>query len=177
MTSKKREVPHETFPIIGLYRNGRLRNYQKKQMRHISKILSIEYKKCVSPEDLTTDPVYAKYAGYSLRRRILHCRALLFLLTKSVYAKEVATTPFGMPNTYRAADYKESVTLPFEGLRLNAPAGYHNIVTTLYGDYMTPPPEDKRGGHDLTMGEIIWDLHRDYRSYQAEFPAKEDATP
>lgn len=65
-------VEVDIFPIIGLYRNGKLRNYQKKQMRHISKILSIEYKKCVSPEDLTTDPVYAKYVGYSLQHRILH---------------------------------------------------------------------------------------------------------
>ena len=156
----------DVFPIIGLYKNEKLKNYQRKKMRHISKILLIEYKKCLASEDLKTDPVYIKYSRYSLKRRILLCRVLLFLLTKSISPKEVATTPFGMPHVFNAKDYERSVKLPFEDLQLNAPAGYHNILTTLYGDYMTPPPESERGGHDLLMGDIIWDLHQDYSQFK-----------
>ena len=29
------------------------------------------------------------------------------------------------------------------------PSEYHRILTDKYGDYMTPPPPDKRGGHNL----------------------------
>ena len=34
--------------------------------------------------------------------------------------------------------------IPFEGHLMNVPAGRHEILTQLYGDYMTPPPEDAR---------------------------------
>lgn len=36
------------------------------------------------------------------------------------------------------------VDLPFENMKLMAPAGWHQILAWLYGDYMTPPPEDKQ---------------------------------
>ena len=29
-------------------------------------------------------------------------------------------------------------------MKLMAPAGWHQILAWLYGDYMTPPPEDKQ---------------------------------
>ncbi|MBP5665542.1 MAG: LicD family protein [Clostridia bacterium] len=34
--------------------------------------------------------------------------------------------------------------IPFEGHLMNVPAGRHEILTQLYGDYMTPPPEEAR---------------------------------
>ena len=40
--------------------------------------------------------------------------------------------------------YDETVRLPFENLSLPAPSGYAVYLTNLYGDYMTPPPEDSR---------------------------------
>lgn len=37
-----------------------------------------------------------------------------------------------------------TVELPFENITLSAPAGYKSYLEYFYGDYMTPPPEDKR---------------------------------
>lgn len=37
-----------------------------------------------------------------------------------------------------------TVELPFEDFTLSAPAGYKEYLEYFYGDYMTPPPEDKR---------------------------------
>ena len=43
------------------------------------------------------------------------------------------------------AEWVESVvSLPFENDSLSAPAGYTEYLEYFYGDYMTPPPEDKR---------------------------------
>lgn len=40
--------------------------------------------------------------------------------------------------------------LEFEGKMYKAPVGYDEWLTLLYGDYMTPPPPEKRtSGHDL----------------------------
>ncbi len=38
----------------------------------------------------------------------------------------------------------ETVMLPFENTEFAAPAGYVAYLEAFYGDYMTPPPEDKR---------------------------------
>ena len=44
-----------------------------------------------------------------------------------------------------AKDFDESVDVEFEGCRFPAPAGYRNILTQLFGNYMEFPPIEKRG--------------------------------
>lgn len=46
--------------------------------------------------------------------------------------------------TIRREWVRDTVELPFEDTRLAAPNGYVAYLETFYGDYMTPPPEDKR---------------------------------
>ena len=41
--------------------------------------------------------------------------------------------------------YDSMIEMPFENENFKVPVGYDRILTCLYGDYMTPPPEDKRG--------------------------------
>ena len=36
---------------------------------------------------------------------------------------------------------------PFEELTCNIPSAYNEVLTVMYGDYMTPPPEAERLGH------------------------------
>ena len=55
--------------------------------------------------------------------------------------------------------------LPFEGKSYPAPADPDAFLTAMYGDYRTPPPEAERRGHDLKMGEIVWDSQKSYREY------------
>ena len=45
---------------------------------------------------------------------------------------------------YERAWYSEFTELPFEGELFTVPANYHAVLTAQFGDYMTPPPEDKR---------------------------------
>ena len=40
--------------------------------------------------------------------------------------------------------YEDVVYLDFEGIKVKAPKGYHNILKRSYGDYMQLPPEEKR---------------------------------
>ncbi len=49
--------------------------------------------------------------------------------------------------SYLADWYRETVFLEFEGRMLPAPIGWDAMLTNLYGDYMTPPPEEERQGH------------------------------
>lgn len=55
-------------------------------------------------------------------------------LTKEVYAKEF---------------FEESLCVPFEDTQIQIPKGYHEILTSFYGDYMKLPPVEKRiSNHD-----------------------------
>jgi len=51
--------------------------------------------------------------------------------------------------------FSKSTDLMFGGHSASAPAMWHQYLTDLYGDYMTPPPEDTRGkGHSVVDLEI-----------------------
>ena len=39
---------------------------------------------------------------------------------------------------------EETVDLPFEDTLLMAPKGWHEVLTWVYGDYMTPPPKEEQ---------------------------------
>lgn len=53
----------------------------------------------------------------------------------------------GMNNCVKRACF-ESKLVKFENLMLNIPVGYDDYLKALYGDYMTPPPPEKRAKHD-----------------------------
>ena len=40
-----------------------------------------------------------------------------------------------------------------------------DFLAAMFGDYWLLPPEDQRKGHDLKLGEIVWDTERSYRDY------------
>lgn len=58
--------------------------------------------------------------------------------------------------------FKEQVWMDFEGIQVPVPNGYHEILTKLFGDYMTPV------NIPSCHGGMILDTHRDYRDLLAE---------
>lgn len=51
------------------------------------------------------------------------------------------------------SDFEKLVELPFEGHSFLAIHNYHEYLTQYYGDYMTPPAEDKRETHQIMLEE------------------------
>lgn len=49
--------------------------------------------------------------------------------------------------TYRPEWFAQTVELKFEGRRFPAPGGWEKLLENMYGDYMTPLPEEDRQGH------------------------------
>lgn len=46
----------------------------------------------------------------------------------------------------------EPLKVTFEGISANVPPKYDKYLTTMYGDYMTPPPPEKRVGIHISKG-------------------------
>ena len=55
--------------------------------------------------------------------------------------------------------FSNFVIMPFEDIEVRVPALYDAYLTYMYGDYMTPPPEDKRKG-DGPHGKLYINLER-----------------
>lgn len=55
--------------------------------------------------------------------------------------------PYGDREILPRQLFDGTVQVNFEGRQLPAPSGYHEILTRIYGDYMTPPPPEKRITH------------------------------
>lgn len=64
---------------------------------------------------------------------------------KNEYAVNLASYYDWRKQTVSKELYREAVFVDFEGHKLPVPVGYDELLTRIYGDYITPPPEDKRG--------------------------------
>lgn len=64
--------------------------------------------------------------------------------------------------------YDETVMLRFEDTMVPAPAGYHELLTALYGDYMTPRREP------TVHGDVHFDTGRDYTEVMRRLRRGED---
>lgn len=64
---------------------------------------------------------------------------------------------YGYPReTYKEEWFSGDTAVEFEGGSFPAPVCYHELLTHMYGDYMTPPDEEERHGHFIknTQEEI-----------------------
>ncbi len=73
---------------------------------------------------------------------------------------------WGKKEIMPASWYAEGVELSFEGLTVMGPAHWDKWLTQVYGDYMQPPPVEKRVGHHYA--EII-DLEMPCMEYNRKY--------
>lgn len=83
------------------------------------------------------------------------------------YMTELCSGPHWMKVKYPKRIYDGVDHVTFEGIELPVASGYKEYLTLVFGDYMTPPPEDKRVPHhdiaylDLhTPCKVYDDAHR-----------------
>ena len=72
------------------------------------------------------------------------------------------TDVYGIRNLLLKKWVEESVFVPFENIQVRIPKHYHEYLTHIYGDYMTPPPEEKRDDrHTFAFVDLDKRLTRD----------------
>ena len=58
---------------------------------------------------------------------------------------------WGLKEMFPKSVYGKGRLYPFEDLMLNGPEDYDYVLKQMYGDYMTPPPEDQREHHHIEL--------------------------
>lgn len=66
-------------------------------------------------------------------------------------------------NIYPKKWYESYRKVPFEHTDIRVPVGIGKLLTSIYGDFMTPPPEGQRVAH---MGDSLIDLRHSYVEYK-----------
>ena len=69
---------------------------------------------------------------------------------------------YGVKNVIPKEWIEETVWVPFENIQVRIPKYYHEYLTHIYGDYMTPPPDDKKDDrHVVTYLDLEKRLSRE----------------
>ena len=95
---------------------------------------------------ISPDAVYRRLERYTKKSRNdspNRVRCLLFPATGTLYRKNPIRERYGMPKSW----FQDRAEYEFEGHMFYSTRDYDTILTYIYGDYMTPPPEDKRQQH------------------------------
>lgn len=66
----------------------------------------------------------------------------------SMYAESVYS-PYGVRDIMKTEIFKQYIDIEFEGVTVKAFKNYSQYLSSLYGDYMSLPPLDKRVSHHL----------------------------
>lgn len=147
----------DIFPIDGAADGSNTKN--QKNLRHflfwqkISRFSHMVYPKYKRIEILKA----GGYLGYfsilltSLFRtplQIISARKLDKIMRKYSYENSEYVTVFseisGLKNVMPKVWLEETILVPFEDMMVRVPKHYDKYLSIIYGDYMTPPPEDKR---------------------------------
>lgn len=154
----------DIFPLIGVENNEQWLKKLNKRATFAKKILN---KKIGLIEDDENNRFY-KIINRLISLRI--CKKI-----SSVIYNKCFKNPFDYPFCYylwassnitarfETDIFNEICYVDFEGYMLPAPAKWNEYLSVVYGDYMTPPPPEKRNGGCHTLS--IVDVNNDYTNY------------
>ena len=151
----------DIFPL-----DGYPQHFKEKVSFLIKKKISKTIISCVFISDNAFKKVIKKIISFFCRNYQKEVKNLDILYKKYPYENSQTVANFSgawgakeiVPKNY----FRKGVAGNFEGIEVNLPEKYHEYLTALYGDYMTPPPPEKRIGHHHCT---IIDLQKSYKNY------------
>lgn len=158
----------DIFPIIGIPGNEKEAEKQKKALALNRFLLHDTYAKAVN-EPITTKMKLIYFIPRKLRRLICKINEHNYMINPEETDRWIELWFSIDDSLTQPKELLEKCTkINFESNDFNTFKDYDLYLTNLYGDYMTPPPENERGGHSDTLGKIIFDLNKSYLDYKKE---------
>jgi lipopolysaccharide cholinephosphotransferase len=137
----------DVFPLAGVWSEKEWMPLKKRFMVYVNKIHYATYAPQPDKNPLRTLVRFSRH----WRARLWggHRKALLALRDLDNHQPSYAETPFvteaHTDNCLHSADcFRGTVELEFEGKNYPVPVGWEQILTDVYGDWQTPPPENER---------------------------------
>ena len=159
----------DIYPLSGVANSKLGKKIQEKGLELSNILINKEFLQACEPHELGKN--WKLRLLYRLPRslREVLCSALLRVVLKNPYkCKYCSALEWRLRFRLDPLAYRNKTNVEFEGKIFSAPAEYDYILTTIYGDYMTPPPENKRYfGHEGVHGQIIYDHTKDYSAYRS----------
>ena len=154
----------DVFPIIGI----RKTQVNKKEKKYLSNkiLLMDEYLKATNHELSKKQKVI-----YSVPKTI---RRVLYFWKEKTYLKDPNKFDYcfelwWFQCLYPTSILKDYSMIKFEDRDFMTISDFDTYLKINYGDYMKLPPKNERCGHQLSLGEIIWDTRKSYVEYIKEF--------
>ncbi len=150
----------DIFPIVGLDKDEKKLKNKNKALSFSNLLLQDAFFD-VTP-NLSVKLKAIKLIPLSLRRTV--AKIIRWFIFKNIKNYEYADTYWGFDLTprFRSKWFEEVTYKQFEGHSFPVPKMYDEFLSCLYGDYMTPPPPDKRnGGHYIS----VLDFEKSYEEY------------
>lgn len=162
----------DIFPLIGVGNDLRAQNKQRKAFALNRLLLHDTYAKAVNePLSNKLKLIYAIPRG--IRRLFCRWNEHRFMLDPRKYENCIELWYSMDKVPVQPTSLLDNLTkIKFENEYFYTYADYDYYLRNMYGDYMTPPPENERGGHSDVFGTVIYDLHKDYREYRKEILMK-----
>ena len=154
----------DVFPLVGYSSNNKVFEKQKKALAFNRMLLNDLHLRAVNTP-LTLKQKLISIIPRGIRREICKINEHNFMLDPEKHEYSVIVW-WNLPIRYPSGLFSERIKIKFEDGEFYTVKDYDKYLTCVYGDYMTPPNEEDRGGHDLTLGTIIMDLENDYTTYK-----------
>lgn len=144
----------DVFPIDGNFKNNFLNAMQYRTANILRKIIGAQ--SAGFGKGTTAAKRIEKIIFYPLLKIIPH-KFLCNLINKLSAIKDFNSSMFaglviwgyGKKERMPKEVFINTTEVEFEGCKFKAPSNYDNILSNIYGDYMTPPPKEKQSRHDF----------------------------
>lgn len=153
----------DIFPIVGVSDDKKKKEKQAKALK-LNRELLCDLFMIATNQPFTLKQRILFSIPRSIRKLICRINERRFMLDIDDF-DNCTEVWYELWKEYPSKLFMDSKKYKFEDSYFNGMKDYDTYLNILYGDYMQLPPETERKGHDLTWGDIIYDLHNDYSKY------------
>ena len=158
----------DIYPFVGAADGPEAFKKQVHDLRAARALKSVDQFRCTPKSELSFVQRVTCYIPYGVRKALSDRYLRSALIDPSTTKKMCTLDAAPFEPKFDSHLFDEVVRHEFEDETFWIPARYDEALRIMYGDYMTPPPEGQRGGHENDFGGLILDPHRDYREYLRE---------
>lgn len=155
----------DILPIIGINDDENRANKQYRYFEICRSLLSTDRLKAVGEEVCGKQRIINKIPRFIRKMICGFFEKRLFITPKNT---RNAAELWSKLKVFPSQLFYDFTEVMFEKEMFKVMSGYDDYLTREYGDYMTPPDAENRGGHIAQLGEIIRDTKKDYKEYKSE---------